>query len=120
METDVAAFARKHQAAEAITAASRLTLLPIPMLERVFRERDDDQLLVIGKANNWSWRTLRALLTMRDPVLPEPSARAVEEIEVAFDAISPPAARRALLVLEHGEGAGAGRGTRSGVKGDGR
>ncbi len=120
METDVAAFARKNQAAEAITAASRLTLLPIPMLERVFRERDDDQLLVIGKANSWSWRTMRALLAMRDPVLPEPSARAVEEIEVAFDAISPPAARRALLVLEHGEAAGAGRGTRSGVKGDGR
>jgi hypothetical protein len=99
-EFDIASFANKNRAAEAICAISLLAHLPIPTVERAFRERDDDLILVIGKANNWSWRTVRALLGMRDPLLPEPSAR---PLEPAFDAISPAGARRALLVVANAE-----------------
>ena len=99
-EVDVASFAGKNRAAEAICAISLLAHLPIPTIERAFRERDDDLILVIGKANNWSWRTVRALLGMRDPLLPEPSER---PLGPAFDAISAAGARRALLVLANAE-----------------
>ncbi len=99
-EFDIASFANKNRAAEAICAISLLAHLPIPTIERAFRERDDDLLLVIGKANNWSWRTVRALLGMRDPLLPEPSER---PLGPAFDAISPAGARRTLLVLANAE-----------------
>ena len=99
-EFDVASFATKNRAAEAICAISLLAHLPIPTVERAFRERDDDLILVIGKANNWSWRTVRALLGMRDPLLPEPSTR---PLGPAFDAISPAGARRALLVVANAD-----------------
>jgi hypothetical protein len=114
-ETDIANFARKNQAAETITAVSLVALLPVPMVERVFRERDDSSLLIIGKANNWSWRTVRALLGLRDPLLPEPTQRAVEP---SFDAISAAGARRALMGIMNAD-AVAGRPARPGVRRDG-
>ena len=114
-ETDIANFAQKNQAAETITAIAIVTLLPIPMLERVFRDRDDSSLLIIGKASNWSWRTVRALLGLRDPLLPEPTQRTVEP---SFNAISAAGARRALLGLMNAEAA-TGRPARPGLKRDG-
>ena len=114
-ETDIVNFARNNLAAETIVAISAVALLPLPMLERVFRERDDSSLLIIGKANNWSWRTVGALLELRDPLLPEPNNRTVEP---SFNAISAAGARRALMGLVQAE-SGAGRTGRPGVKRDG-
>nr|WP_281411550.1 DUF2336 domain-containing protein [Enterovirga sp. DB1703] len=115
-EADIVAFARKDQAAEAIAVISLLAVLPIPTVERVFRERDDEMLLVIGKANNWSWRTVRALVGMRDPLLPEPSAR---PLEPTFDAISASAARRALQALAHADHGAGLRAVRNALRPDG-
>lgn len=99
-ETDVASFASRHRAAEAICAIAMTTHLPIPLVERVFRERDDDLLLILCKAQNWSWRTVRALLAMRDPMLPPPPDSGA--LEPTFDAISASGARRTLNILSAG------------------
>jgi hypothetical protein len=115
-EADLASFAAKNLAAEAIAAIAALALLPVPMIERIFRERNDSSLLIIGKANNWSWRTVRALLGLSHPLLPPPNGRAAEP---AFNAISGAEARRTLQGLG-AAGAGTGRPARSRIKPDGR
>ena len=105
-EADVASLARKGAAAEAIFAVALLAGLPVSLVEGAFRERDDARVVVIGKANNWSWRTVRALLGMRHPLLPAPKEG---PLDPPFDAISRSAARRALLVLNGPDKGAAGR-----------
>jgi hypothetical protein len=114
-EADIASFAGKNQVAETITTIAMITLLPVPMLERVFRERDDDMLLVIGKAHNWSWRTVRALVALRHPLLAQPGTRA---LDAHFDKISAAAARRALAAFSNGEAAAGSRLVRSVIRSD--
>lgn len=99
-ETDVASFAARHRAGEAICAIAMATTLPIPFVERIFRERDDDLLLIMCKAQNWSWRTVRALLAMRDPMLPPPPDTG--SLEPTFDAVSASGARRTMHILNAG------------------
>jgi uncharacterized protein (DUF2336 family) len=115
-EADLASFAAKHLAAEAIAAIAALAVLPVPMIERIFRERNDSSLLIIGKANNWSWRTVRALLGLSHPLLPPPNGRAAEP---AFNAISGAEARRTLQGLG-AAAAGTARPARTRIKPDGR
>jgi hypothetical protein len=95
-EGDVAAFASKHRAYETISVIAAIARLPIPIVERMYRERDDDLLLVIGKAYGWSWRTVRAVLSLRAPFLPDPKRGPAETV---FEAVSISEARRVLAVV---------------------
>ena len=109
-ESDVAGLAEAGRLPDTVAALSVMTGLPGASVARVFADRDSDLLIVIGKARGWSWRTVRALLTLRDPSLTERHHFRVAA--ATYSALSTTTARRALQVLklrERAHAAGAAR-----------
>lgn len=107
-EHDLAGFADAGRVEETISALASLTGLSAGCLERIFEERDNDLLLVIGKARGWSWRTVRTLLRLRDPALSE--RHHFRRAEETFDAMASATAGRVLHFLKVRESAGYGAG----------
>lgn len=68
-EADLLGFAEAGDVDKVISALSSMTGLPITSLERIFEERDNDLLIVIGKARGWGWETVGPLLGLRDASL---------------------------------------------------
>lgn len=105
-EDDLAGFAEAGRIDETIAALASLTGLSFACIERIFEERDNDLLLVIGKARGWSWRTVRTLLRLRDPALSE--RHHFRRAEETFDALASATAGRVLHFLKVRETAGHG------------
>lgn len=105
-ESDVLAFAEGGRTEEAIAAIASLAALPLPAVARIFEERDNELLIVVGKAGGWSWRTVRALLRLRDPALTE--RHHFRRAEETFDRLASSNARRVLHVLRLRETPGGG------------
>ena len=96
-ESDLLTLAEGGRREEAMAALASLTALPPPAVARIFGERDNDLLIVVGKARGWSWRTVRALLRLRDPALTE--RHHFRRAEETFDRLASSNARRVLQVL---------------------
>lgn len=105
-EADFGALAADLLIEEAICAVARLADLPVATVERVFQTRDNDLLLVIGRARGWSWRSIKALLRLRDPSLTE--RHHFHRAEETFDSIAIGTAERVLAFLARGPPAQAG------------
>ena len=109
-QADLVALSAEGLVEETICAVARLADLSVATVEHVFRTRDNDLLLVIGRAKGWSWRSVRALLRLRDPALTE--RHHFHKAEQTFDAISAATAERVLSFLARRDpaiGRGAGR-----------
>lgn len=105
-ESDLLTLAEGGRREEAMAALASLTALPPPAVARIFGERDNDLLIVVGKARGWSWRTVRALLRLRDPALTE--RHHFRRAEETFDRLASSNARRVLHVLRLRETPGGG------------
>ena len=68
-EKNLAAFAQAGRVEKTVAAMIHITGLPFEYVERLFAERGNDTMLVVAKSQNWSWKTVRALLQLRDPGL---------------------------------------------------
>lgn len=97
-EDDLQRFAAGGQLAVVVAALMPLTGLSLAALERVFESRDSDLIAVIGKAHGWSWRTIRALLRLRDPALTE--RHHFRSAEATFDRLSTVTAQRVVHFLK--------------------
>ncbi len=104
-EADIARFAAEDRPEEMIALISSLTGLSLDCLERIFAERENDLLMVIGKARGWSWPTVRALLSLRDPSLTE--RHQFRRAEETFEGLAVATAGRVLHFLKVRETAGA-------------
>ena len=98
VEIDVERLARELRTAETLFAISAITGLSLDCLRRIFDERDNDLLLVIGKASGWSWGTVKAVLKLRDPGLTE--RHHFRRSEEVFDGLAAATAARVVHFLK--------------------
>lgn len=96
-EADLAAVASDGLVQETVCGFSRIVGLSLPGTERVFSDRDDDLLLVICKAQGWAWRTVKALLRIRDPGLRE--RHHFHRVQATLDGIGAATAKRVVHAL---------------------
>jgi uncharacterized protein (DUF2336 family) len=68
-EQQLKAFATEGRYDETIAAVVQMSGLPMDYVARLFAQRDNDLLLVIGRSRDWSWDTMLAVLRVRDPAL---------------------------------------------------
>jgi uncharacterized protein (DUF2336 family) len=101
-EAHLVALAAEGNLPASICALAVAAALPVQALQRVFEQRDNDMLLILGKAQGWSWGTMRALLRLRDPSLSH--RHQFRRAEDAFDGIASATAKRVVQVLASREG----------------
>jgi hypothetical protein len=101
-ETDLLSFATNGKLEETICAISYMVGLSVSAAERLFDGGESDLLLVIGKAQGWSWRTLRAMLKLRSP---SPSPQALRRAQDSFDQLSDTTSQRVVQFLKAREAA---------------
>ena len=97
-EADLALFATSGSLEAAICTLSRLAGLSLPAVERLFLGGEPDLVLLVAKAQDWSWATVRALLRLRngDPLAPQSLRRA----ETTYDGLSPATAQRVVHFIK--------------------
>lgn len=93
-EADLCDFAAAGSHAEAICTVAALVGLSVAAAERICEGTDFDLLLLVAKAQNWSWKTFAALITQFWPVASD--ARQLARIESRFTAMTGAKARRIL------------------------
>jgi uncharacterized protein (DUF2336 family) len=96
-ESDIAGYAADGKVEETICAISYLIGLSVSTAERLFEGSEADLLLVIGRSQGWSWRSLRALLKLRSPL---PSAQGLKRAQDTYDQLSPTTAQRVVQFLK--------------------
>jgi uncharacterized protein (DUF2336 family) len=101
-ESDILAFATQEKVEETICAIAYAIGLSISAAERMFEGDQPDLLLVIGKSQGWSWRTLRALLKLRNPA---PSAQSLRRAQDTYDNLATTTSHRVVQFLKAREAA---------------
>ena len=101
-EKDLVEFAAGGQFEEAVCALAYLAGLSVTAGERLFEGPEADLLLVVGKSQGWTWRTVRTLLGLRSPALDGRSLRRTQE---TYDGLSPGTSQRVVHFLKAREAA---------------
>lgn len=101
-ETDLLAFASNGRFEETVCAIAYTIGLSVSATERLFEGSEADLLLVIGKSQEWSWRTLRAMLRLRSPA---PSAQILRRAQETYDQLSMTTSQRVVQFLKAREAA---------------
>jgi uncharacterized protein (DUF2336 family) len=96
-ESDIVAFASEAMAPETICAVAYMSGLSVSAAERLFDGPEADLLLVVGKAQGWSWRTIRAMLRLRRP---SPTAANLKRAQEVYDELSSATAQRVVHFLK--------------------
>lgn len=96
-ENDLATVASEGLVQETVCGFSRIVGLSLSGSERIFSDRDDDLLLVVCKAEGWAWRTVKALLRIRNPELRE--RHHFHRRQATLDAIGIRTAKRVVQAL---------------------
>jgi uncharacterized protein (DUF2336 family) len=116
-EAQLAIFAAEGRRDETIAAVSQMSGLAPDYVTRLFAQRDNDLLIVIGRARDWNWDTMLAMLRLRDPSLgdspqlwrarelfrsmPSSTARqTIEFVKLRQDAVPPPVATPKLRIFK--------------------
>ncbi len=94
-ETQVCNFSEMGQFDETAVALSLLTDLPIGAIERALVHETADQILVLAKAMNFSWKTAHALLRMHNSAGHHSSSEFGEYLD-RFKRLRPETARAAI------------------------
>lgn len=97
-EADLAGFAGEGRFEEAVCALSCLASLSLPAVERLFRDAEVDLLLVVCRAHNWAWATVKALLALRGP--DGASAHQIKRAFDTYDQLSPATSQRVVHFLK--------------------
>lgn len=103
-ELDLVDALARHADAEAILLLGAMVRLPAPAAERAVLAPDADALLILGRAANLAWSTMRLLVAMRErlsPPLPpnDGDLPTLATIALAFDEFPRPVAERALRFI---------------------
>jgi uncharacterized protein (DUF2336 family) len=101
-EKDLFAFASEQKFEETVCAIAYAIGLSVSATERLFEGSEADLLLVIGKSQGWSWRTLRAMLGLRSSA---PSAQDLRRAQATYDQLSTTTAQRVVQFLKAREAA---------------
>ncbi|MGP0090282.1 MAG: DUF2336 domain-containing protein [Xanthobacteraceae bacterium] len=96
-EADVLGYATARKPVEVICALAMICKVPPEVIESLLDERRREPLLMVCKAGNFKWQTVRALLEMREPpgaALQNALTQACEE----FNRIAPAVAQQAVML----------------------
>ncbi|MCG6121851.1 MAG: DUF2336 domain-containing protein [Microvirga sp.] len=98
VESDLAGFATAGRFEAAICAVARIADLSLSATERLFDEGDAELLLVVARAGDWSWSTVRDLLRLRGPDAAQPHA--MRRARDTFEKLKPATAQRVVHFLK--------------------
>lgn len=98
VESDVAAFAAQGRFEAAVCAVARMADLSLSSTERLFDEGDAELLLVVARASDWAWSTVRGLLRLRGEDAAQPHA--MKRAKETFEKLKPATAQRVLHFLK--------------------
>jgi hypothetical protein len=101
-ESDLLGFAANEKLEETVCGIAYQIGLSIPAAERLFDGPELDLLLVVGKAQGWSWRTVRALLRLR---VDASSANDLRRAQETYDSLSENTSQRVVHFLKAREAA---------------
>jgi uncharacterized protein (DUF2336 family) len=96
-ESDLVTFA-SQSFEETVCAVAVVVGLSIAASERLFDGSETDLLLVVGKSQGWTWRTLRALLQLRGPEAA--SSQTMRRAQEIYDQLAPATAQRVVHFLK--------------------
>jgi uncharacterized protein (DUF2336 family) len=95
-EAAVLGFAKAHQYEEAIAALSAMSGVKIATLDQLISGDRQDPILIVGKAANLEWATVRALILLRLGPNRVPSPTDIERTRVNFARLMPSTAERVV------------------------
>lgn len=98
-EHDVAGFAENDHLEETICAVASCAELSLAAAERLFTTANSDLVLMVGKAQGWSWATVQVLCRLKDPesLLPHKAKR----LKDTYDDLASRTAQRVLRFVRH-------------------
>ncbi len=96
-EKRLAAYAAAGDDEHALCAFSVLSGLGLPAVEQVVQGQDRDAVLLVGKALDWSWETVSALIGLRRDL--GKSESAIERAQRSYGHLNPVTAQRVLGFL---------------------
>jgi uncharacterized protein (DUF2336 family) len=95
-EAAVLGFAKAHQYEESIAALSAMSGVKIATLDQLISGDRQDPILIVGKAANLEWATVRALILLRLGPNRVPSPTDIERTRVNFARLMPSTAERVV------------------------
>lgn len=102
-ERCLADHAGKGRYEHAVVALSRLCAVPIEVVDKLMNGERPDPILILCKANGFSWSTARALILVR-PGLGGKSSATLDEAQANFERLSPATAQRVVRFWQAGQG----------------
>jgi uncharacterized protein (DUF2336 family) len=95
-EAALLGFAKGHKYEESVAALSAMAGVQITTLDRLITSERYDPILIVGKAVNLEWATVRALVLLRLGPSRVPSAADIESARVNFARLMPSTAERVV------------------------
>jgi uncharacterized protein (DUF2336 family) len=95
-EAALLGFAKGHKYEESVAALSAMAGVQIMTLDRLITSERYDPILIVGKAVNLEWATVRALILLRLGPSRVPSAADIESARVNFARLMPSTAERVV------------------------
>ncbi len=103
----VGEFARRGRAAQVVCALAALSKAPVSLPERAVMAGDHDLLLILAKATELSWVTVKFIMCIRKESKPGP--RQMEQFAESYAKLAPQTAERLLRYLHAREAVSAKR-----------
>jgi uncharacterized protein (DUF2336 family) len=97
-EAELGAFAGAGQFEETVCTIAYMTGLTVPAIERLFKEPEAELLLVVSRAMDWRWATVRALLPLRGPEAAQPHQ--IKRAHDTFEGLSTATSQRVVQFLK--------------------
>jgi uncharacterized protein (DUF2336 family) len=97
-EQDIVGYATESRFEECVCAISLMTGLSINASERLFRESEAELLLVVAKAHEWAWPTVRKMIKLRGDGADQ--AHLVKRAHDTFSQLKPTTAQRVVHFLK--------------------
>jgi uncharacterized protein (DUF2336 family) len=97
-EQDVAAYAADGQFEDCVCAISAMVELSLNASERLFRETEAELLLVVARAQEWAWPTVRKMMKLRGHGADQPHL--VKRAHDTFSQLKPTTAQRVVHFLK--------------------
>jgi uncharacterized protein (DUF2336 family) len=95
-EAAVLGFAKAHKYEESVAALAAMSGVKIATLDRLVSGDRQDPILIVGKAVNLEWATVRALILLRLGPSRVPSPTDIESARVNFTRLMPSTAERVV------------------------
>jgi uncharacterized protein (DUF2336 family) len=103
-ETDVAAFAKSGKYEETIAALATLCAVPVEVVDRLMSGERADPVLILARAVNFSWSTVREIILSRPG--PKPSNQVIDSARENFDRLTGATAQRVVRFWQVRQGTG--------------